>query len=100
MSLRVIFKLAAVADFEDAIAWYEAQRPGLGEEFKTEVKATLGRALANPGLFQRVRGRAQRIRLRRFNKYAIYFAIEDDTFAVLAVFHGSRSPAELHRRLS
>lgn len=99
MSLQVIFKPAALAEFEEAVAWYETQRPGLGEEFKLEVKATLKRALANPGHFPRVRGRAQRIRLRRFKKYAIYFAIKDDTFAVLAVFHGSRNPAELQRRL-
>jgi hypothetical protein len=35
------------------------------------VKSTLKRALGNPELFQRVRGRAQKIRLRRFKKYAI-----------------------------
>lgn len=99
MSLPIIFKPSALAEFEEAVTWYEAQRPGLGEEFKLEVKTTLTRALDNPGLFPRVRGRAQRIRLRRFKKYAIYFAIKDDTFAVLAVFHGSRNPAELHRRL-
>ena len=100
MSQPVIFKPAALAEFEEAVAWYEAQRPGLGEEFKLEVKAALKRAMTNPGLFQKVRGRAQRIRLRRFKKYAIYFAIKDDVFAVLAVFHGSRDQAELQRRLS
>jgi plasmid stabilization system protein ParE len=63
------------------------------------VKSTLKRALGNPELFQRVRGRAQKIRLRRFKKYAIYFAIKDGTFAILAVFHSSRNPAALHRRL-
>ena len=99
MSLPVIFKPVASLEFEEAIAWYEAQRIGLGEEFKLEVKSALKRALANPGIFQPVRGRARRIRLRRFKKYAIYFAIKDGTFAVLAVFHGSRNPAELQQRL-
>jgi plasmid stabilization system protein ParE len=99
MSLPVLFKLAASQEFEEAVAWYEEQRPGLGEEFKQEVKSALKRALANPGIFQRVRGRAQCIRLRRFKKYAVYFAIKDGTFAVLAVFHGARNPVELQRRL-
>ena len=99
MNLAVIFKPAASQEFEEAVAWYEEQRPGLGEEFKLEVKSTLKRALANPEIFHRVRGRAQRIRLRRFKKYAIYFAIKDGTFAVLAVFHGARNPAELRQRL-
>jgi len=99
MSLPVAFKPAALVEFEETIAWYETQRPGLGEEFKLEVKATLKRALRHPELCQKVRGRAQRIRLRRFKKYVIYFAIKDGTFAVLAVFHGSRNPAELQPRL-
>jgi plasmid stabilization system protein ParE len=46
-----------------------------------------------------VRGRARIVRLRRFKKYAIYFAVKDDTFAVLAVFHASRNPGELEQRL-
>ncbi|HXI69147.1 MAG TPA: type II toxin-antitoxin system RelE/ParE family toxin [Verrucomicrobiae bacterium] len=99
MSLPVVFKSAALSEFEEAVAWYEAERPGLGKEFKLEVKRALYRALANPGHFQMVRGRAQKIRLRRFKKYAIYFAIKDGTFAVLAVFHGSRNPAALRQRL-
>ncbi len=99
MSLPVAFKPAALAEFEEAVAWYESQRPGLGEEFKLEVKSTLKRAVANPGFFQRVRGRAQKARLRRFKNYALYFAIKDGTFAVLAVFHSSRNPADLSGRL-
>lgn len=99
MSLPVIFKPAARLEFDEAVAWYEAQRPGLGREFKLEVKLALKRALDNPGHFQRIRGRAHKIRLRRFRKYAIYFAIKDDAFAVISVFHASRNPTELERRL-
>ena len=99
MSLPVIFKPAARFEFEEAVAWYEGERPGLGREFKLEVKLALKRAVANPGHFQRVRERAQKIRLRRFKKYAIYFAVKDDIFAVLSVFHASRNPAELQQRL-
>ena len=99
MSLPVIFKRQARLEFEEAVAWYEAARPGLGREFKLEVKLALKRALTNPGHFQTVRRRAQKVRLRRFHKYAIYFAIKDDVFAVLAVFHASRNPADLTRRL-
>ena len=99
MNLPVIFKRAARLEFDEAVAWYEGERPGLGREFKLEVKLALKRALANPELFQRIRGRARKIRLRRFKKYAIYFAVKDNTFAVLSVFHASRNPAELVRRL-
>ena len=99
MSLAVIFKPAARLEFNEAVAWYEGERSGLGREFKLEVKLALKRALAKPELFQRVRGRAQKIRLRRFKKFAIYFAVKDDVFAVLSVFHASRNPVELEHRL-
>jgi plasmid stabilization system protein ParE len=99
MSLPVIFKPAARLEFDEAVAWCESERSGLGREFKLEVKLALKRALANPELFQKIRGRARKIRLRRFKKYAIYFAVKDDAFAVLSVFHSSRNPAELELRL-
>jgi toxin ParE1/3/4 len=99
MSLPVIFKSVARSEFDEAVVWYEGERAGLGEEFKLEVKSALQRALANPEFFQKVRGRAQKIRLRRFKKYAIYFAIKDDVFSILSVFHGARNPAKLRRRL-
>lgn len=99
MSLPVIFQPAARLEFEQAVAWYEGQRTGLGREFKLQVKLALKRALDNPERFQRVRGRAQRIRLSRFKRYSIYFAIKNDTFAVLSVFHASRNPADLEMRL-
>ena len=99
MSLPVIFKTAARLEFDEAVAWYEKERPGLGREFKLEVKLAIKRGLANPERFQRVRGRARKIRLGRFTKYAIYFAIKDDVFAVLSVFHASRDPVKLERRL-
>lgn len=99
MSLPVIFKPAARLEFDEAVAWYENEHPGLGREFKLEVKLALKRALAYPEHFQTVRVRVRKIRVRRFKKYALYFAVKDDVFAVLAVFHASRNPAILERRL-
>ena len=100
MRLRVIFKTVARLEFDDAVAWYESERSGLGEEFKLEVKSALQRAMSNPELFQKVHGRARKIRLQRFKKYVIYFAIKDDVFSVLSVFHGARNPHKLRRRLT
>jgi plasmid stabilization system protein ParE len=99
MSLRLIFKPPAHVEYEEAIVWYEQQRPGLGKEFVLEVDRALQRAQANPELYPRVRQQARKIRLRRFSRYNIYFAVKDGTFSVLAVFHSSRNPEQLWRRL-
>jgi len=99
MNRILIFQPVALAELTGAIAWYEQERPGLGKDFSDEVYRALERAAVQPERFCQVRGRARKIRLKRFKAYAIYFAITDDVFSVLAIFHGSRSPAELHRRL-
>jgi plasmid stabilization system protein ParE len=41
----------------------------------------------------------RRASIKTFNKYKIIFRIEPDFIIVAAVFHGSRNPAELRRRL-
>src|SRR5262245_46054005 len=99
MNLPFVFKPEALREFEEAVAWYEAQRPGLGRQFATEVEVVLHKAQASPERFRRIRGTARKIRLRRFNKYSIYFAVKDDAFAVLAVFHAARNPVHLEQRL-
>jgi plasmid stabilization system protein ParE len=99
MSLQTVFKPLAKEEFFEAIAWYEDECPGLGKEFAREVFHALERAVIQPEIFRKFRGRARKIRLKRFKAYSIYFAIKDDAFSVLAVFHAARNPAELRRRL-
>ena len=77
----------------------ENESPGLGKEFAGEVLGAVDRALLQLELFRKVRGRARKVRLKRFRAYSIYFAIKDDVFSVISVFHGARNPAELRRRL-
>ena len=98
MSLRLSFEPAAKLEFVEAVAWYEAQRPGLGRELAAEVERVLKRARAAPEQFRRVRCGAHKARLDRF-PYNIYFAVKGDALAVLAVFHGARDPGRLLRRL-
>jgi toxin ParE1/3/4 len=99
MNLDSFFKPEAKAEFFEAIVWYENESAGLGKEFAQEVFQALERAQAQPELFRKVRGRARKIRLKRFKPYSIYFAVKDDVFSVMSVFHGARNPAELRRRL-
>jgi plasmid stabilization system protein ParE len=99
MSRRIAFKAAARIEYIDATGWYEQQRPGLGEEFVLEVERALQRAQANPERFPKVRQQARKIRLRRFSRYSIYFAIKGEILSILAIFHSSRNPEELWRRL-
>jgi len=96
---RLIFRTEAKLEFFEAVARYEDKEPGLGREFAQEVFRALRRACRQPELFRRVRGGARKVRLKRFDAYNIYFAVKDDIFSVISVFHSSRNPGDLRRRL-
>ena len=64
--MTILFRPAAAADVEDAYAWYEGQRIGLGEEFLAELGATLARVLANPRQYPVIRRATRRALLHRF----------------------------------
>ena len=97
MSRSVDFRRIARIEFDEAVAWYEAQRPGLGLEFNQEVDGFLIRIAENPERFRKVRGEIRRAVLRRF-PYTIHFLPETDRIIVMAVFHGKRDPRRLEGR--
>ena len=99
MKRGIIFAPLARLEFEDAAAWYEAQRPGLGEEFRIEVNATLQQVLKSPERFRLASPSTHKAALKRFRKYSIYYSIELDAINMASVFHGARNPAELRGRL-
>ena len=99
MPREIIFEPEARLEFEDAVAWYNEKKPGLGDSFEAEVHAALHRVLENPGRFRLVSNTIRVAKLGVFEKYGIYFCVEPDFIGVVSVFHSSRDPAELRRRL-
>ena len=97
------FSLAAEIEAAAAVDWYEAQREGLGEEFREALARLLENIESAPLRFPKVAGRNRQrhIRqgiLRRF-PYRVIFEIQDDQDClVLAVAHTSRHPDYWKRR--
>ena len=56
MTLAVAFRAAARREVVEAVAWYEAQRPGLGAEFLDEVARCVISVADRPELFAAVHG--------------------------------------------
>lgn len=97
MSLRVVFRRAAKDELEEAAAWYEDRRRGLGDEFLNEIGEAVERAANHPERHPLVFGDVRRTVLRRF-PYAVYFRQRDQALVILAVFHGRRNPLVWKRR--
>lgn len=98
MSRVIVFRRIARSEYDEAVAWYEGERAGLGLEFKSAIDAVLAVIARQPGLFRQVRSPVRRAVVRRF-PYTIHFLDESERIVVLAVFHGARDPKELGRRI-
>lgn len=97
MSLRVVFRRAAKDDLEEAAAWYEDRRRGLGDEFLNEIGEAIEQAASHPERHPLAFGDVRRTVLRRF-PYAVYFRQREQVLVILAVFHGRRNPLIWKRR--
>jgi plasmid stabilization system protein ParE len=91
MSLPVVLRRQARAEFDAAFDWYERQRAGLGPEFAERVQAVFDRISATPEMHAKVYRDVRRALVRQF-PYSVYYRLRTDRVVVLAVFHNKRDP--------
>ncbi len=87
----VELSLAAELELEDAIAYLEKQRTGLGLEFAREVDAALSRIEEHPHAWQKLSGDVRRYQLRRF-RYGLVYRVHGGIATVYAIMHLKRRP--------
>lgn len=88
---------AAQLDLDDAYAWYEEQKAGLGDEFLEGVEASFSTVKEGP-LRYRVRHRDIRSVLVRRFPYLVLYRVLADRVVVVACFHSSRDSRSWGRR--
>jgi toxin ParE1/3/4 len=100
MSFRVVHDSEAALEFQEAVAWYESRRDGLGVQFILDVDKVIGAISAQPLRFSRIGRKSRRAQVLGW-PYTIYFTVNEahSEIKVIAVWHGSRNPSELRRRL-
>jgi len=97
VSLPLTIRPEAERDLEEAAAWYEQQRGGLGCEFLDRVQEALRAIAEQPRLYPVVHRHARRALARRF-PFGIYYVMEHERIVVVAVMHGSRDPRRWQTR--
>ena len=97
MAHRIRFEEHVEADLAEASFWYDRQQPGVGDRFLTAVFDTLDRIAEMPSAYPRARGETRRARVRNF-PYSVFFRIDDEDAAILAVMHDSRDPRRWQSR--
>src|ERR1051326_6450688 len=91
MTPRFLFRPEAVDELREARDWYDAQRPGLGNEFGDIVASTLDVIATQPDAFPEVAPGIRRAVIARF-PYGIFYRRIPNAVEVLAVFHHRRDP--------
>jgi len=97
MNLPLVFQAGVRDEIDEAYAWYETQQKGLGEEFLTEVQLVLDRIDQNLELHVPIHQNVRHSRLKRF-PYAVYYRIDPNRIAIIAVHHSNRDPRRWQSR--
>lgn len=92
MTLPMVFRPVAQAEFDAAAAWYEGQQPGLGNDFVAEVQQVFDTIANHPERYPIADGDVREALVSRF-PYCIYYRVKPDRVVVIAVFHTSRDPS-------
>jgi len=92
MSIPVVLRDDAQAEFYEAFDYYERQPVGLGVEFMARGQHVFDHISENPRSHAIVLGDVRKAVVKRF-PYCIFFRPHTDRVEVIAVFHSSRDPS-------
>jgi toxin ParE1/3/4 len=90
--MRVAFHPLAERELNEAAAYYDLERPGLGAVFLAEAERSTRLVVGHPHAAPAVRGTIRRCLLRRF-PYALLYRIRGQEIRILAVMNLHRRPA-------
>jgi plasmid stabilization system protein ParE len=100
MTFRVLIEEEAEREFAGAVDFYDEREPGLGQRFARDVRDVFKTVCEHPERFPRYSRLTRKAKVLDW-PYSVYFAIKAETseLVISTVWHGSRDPAELRRRL-
>ena len=88
----------AQSDLKIAADWYAKRKEGLDREFIEEIEKTIQQIIINPAQFAFVRKKSE-WRLLNVFPFGIYYYVGEDVINVFAIFHFSRNPKVVRRRI-
>lgn len=89
--MKLEFHPEAEEEFLQAVSYYEAQMPGLGERFDAELRTAAALLLEYAEIGPLVDTHLRKLVLDRF-PYSLIYSISSEMIYVLAVAHERRKP--------
>lgn len=90
--MKVEYHPLTVSDLNNAVAYYNQQRAGLGDELRSEIYAAVARVCLNPSQYAVVDHGIRRCLLHRFPYAVLFRLIGEETVRVLVIRHHRRHP--------
>ena len=87
--MRIELLGAAEAELIEAIQWYDAHQPDLGDEFLAEVNHASHRIEAFPRAWPKI---SRRSAMSSKSPYGMVYQIRKDMILIIAVMHLHRQP--------
>lgn len=89
--MKLRFLILAQRELDDAVAWYNEQAAGSGQEFLDELDRVVRRAVTFPMSCPEIEPGVRRCLLARF-PYGLIYGVDRKTIVVVAVAHLHREP--------
>lgn len=96
--MKIDFLDAAKSELDDAIAYYDEQRFGLGLEFEEELEQALERIDHYPEAWSPLSSRVRRCVLNRF-PYSVIYSIRSEIIIIVAIQHHHKEPESWRSRV-
>ncbi len=97
--MKIILHPLAEEDLDESIRYYVNIDKNLKNKFLKELDYTFNQIKDNPNLYPLVTKHSHKKVMQKF-PYIIYYTTYDNNINILAIFHTSRNPNILNKRLS
>ncbi len=97
--MTAVVTRAAQCELDEAAAYYDKRRPGLGERLHAEFHSAADRIVEQPQLYPKAVRDARKCIIRKF-PYAIIYRFRDGVVTIVAFMHLHRKPGYWRGRLS
>jgi toxin ParE2 len=93
------FLKPAEAEVDEAAAYFDEQRPGLGDRFEQDLLAAVNFVIEHPLSGMSLTKHVRKQRLRTFS-YNLIYVIDELEIVIVAVAHHRRRPGYWYSRLT
>ncbi len=89
--MKIVFSQMAQIELEETVLYYESEKEGLGEIFKTIVIEAMDKLEIFPELYMKISPNVRRVVLSKF-PYNIFYNYKEEVITIISIAHQHKKP--------